>query len=428
MQTGLTTLISVDSNGLSGNYASTSASISADGRYVAFESYASDLVPGDTNASYDIFIHDVQTGVTERVSVSSSGVQTNDDSNSPSISADGRYVAFTSSATNLVPGDSNGWTDIFVHDRQTGITTRVSINASGIQGNAVSNFPAITANGRFTAFHSNATNLVPGDTNGVTDVFVHDIQTGITTRASVDSVATQANGASSNPSTSADGRFIAFNSAATNLVSGDTNGLGDIFVHDMQTGSTTRASVDSSGLQANDYSSLPSVSADGQYMAFESVATNLVPGDTNSARDIFVHRQNILPIPPTSTPTFAPTATQTPTDTATSTPTDTATLTPTHTATNTPTPTPTFTPTYTPTNTYTPTATPPYSYYPLYLSFTSSQTIGGIASSDEDIWKFDGSTWSLFFDGSDVGVGARLFVFSTGRWYHPDVLQQRGHA
>jgi Tol biopolymer transport system component len=289
-QTGTTELVSVSSSGVQGNGSSYSPSISADGRYVAFYSLASNLVTADTNLYEDVFVRDRQAGTTERVSVSSAGAQGNSSSYTPSISADGRYVAFRSYATNLVSGNVNGYSDIFVRDRQTGTTTRVSVANAGYEGNNDSSSPSISADGRYVAFASLASNLVSGagDTNGVEDIFVRDRQTGTTERVSVSSAGTQGNGASSSPSISADGRYVAFYSLASNLVSGDTNGTFDIFVRDRQTGTTELVSVSSSGVQGNSASSSPSISADGRYVAFYSPASNLVSGDTNGSADIFV--------------------------------------------------------------------------------------------------------------------------------------------
>ncbi|WP_152811008.1 TolB family protein, partial [Ostreibacterium oceani] len=292
-QTGDTTRVNVDSLGTEGDRDSFSSSISADGRYVAFQSFATNLVAGDTNGNADIFVHDTQTGVTTRVSVDSVGTEADSYSQTPSISADGRYVAFTSTATNLVAGDTNGNTDIFVHDTQTGVTTRVNVDSVGTEGDNGSYNPSISADGRYVAFYSSATNLVAGDTNGVADIFVHDTQTGNTTRVSVDSVGTEGDGLSQSPSISADGRYVAFTSNATNLVAGDTNGTLDIFVHDTQTGVTTRVSVDSNDIEGDSYSTGPSISADGRYVAFESYATNLVAGDTNNAGDVFFTATNL---------------------------------------------------------------------------------------------------------------------------------------
>jgi Tol biopolymer transport system component len=289
-QTGQTTRVSVASDGSQGNGESYGHAVSADGRYVAFTSYATNLVPGDTNGSWDTFIHDRLTSQTTRVSVASDGTQGNSGSIwSPTISADGRYVAFASYATNLVPGDTNGQRDVFIHDRQTGETTRVSVSSNGTQGNSASWTPTISADGRYVAFESYATNLVPGDTNYKFDIFVHDRQTGQTTRVSVASDGAQGNGSSWNSAISADGRYVAFGSASSNLVVGDTNEAYDVFVHDRQTGQTTRVSVASDGAQGNGESGNPSISVDGRFVAFRSDSSNLVTGDTNGRMDVFVH-------------------------------------------------------------------------------------------------------------------------------------------
>lgn len=288
--TGETTRVSVDSSDTQGNRESGWPSISAEGRFVAFYSQATNLIAGGTNGAAHIFVHDRQTGETTLVSVSSSGIQGNYASEYPSISADGRFVAFDSAATNLVSADTNGVIDdIFVHDRQTAETTLVSVNSNGTQGNDYSYDPSISANGRFVAFWSWASNLVTGDTNGLPDVFLQDRLTGQTTRVSVDSSGDQADYGGSYASISADGRFVAFVSDATNLVADDTNGFRDVFVHDRQTGETTRVSISSSGTQGNNSSSGPSISADGRFLGFESIATNLVTGDTNGHFDVFLH-------------------------------------------------------------------------------------------------------------------------------------------
>jgi Tol biopolymer transport system component len=288
---GTTTRVSVDSAGAEGDMYSCCAAISADGRYVAFGAYASNLVAEDTNSTSDIFVHDSETGVTERVSVASDGAQADNYSFSPAISADGRYVAFRSDASNLVVGDENGLPDVFVHDRETGATTRVSVNSAGEEANGSSFSSAISANGRYVAFFSYASNLVDGDSNSTSDVFVHDRQTGATERVSVDSGGAQANGESGQfgLAISGDGRFIAFTSEASNLVDGDDLGSQDIFVHDRQTGATTRVSVGTGGAEADGYSYSPAISADGRYVAFASDASNLVMGDDNEASDIFVY-------------------------------------------------------------------------------------------------------------------------------------------
>jgi Tol biopolymer transport system component len=286
--TGQTTILSVSMNGSPGRGSSYLPSISADGSRVAFVSDSRILVPGDTNDAKDIFVRDVPSSTTLRASVDSAGNQGNGNCFRPSLSADGRWVAFASDATNLVPADTNGATDVFVHDLQTGITVRASVDSSGEQANGASRNPSISADGRFVAFESVATNLVSGDTNHVSDVFVHDLQTGSTDRVSLDSAGAQALFASTNPCLSAGGRTVAFVTASP-LVASDTNGLQDVYVRDLQTGALTRASTDSSGTRSNGDSSEPALSSDGRFVAFTSNATNLVANDTNGVSDVFLH-------------------------------------------------------------------------------------------------------------------------------------------
>jgi flagellin-like hook-associated protein FlgL len=286
--TGVTTRISTDSAGGQGDAASGNASISADGRYVAFQSSASNLVAGDTNGATDIFVKDTSTGTTTRVSTSSSGSEGDGFATDASISADGRYVAFVANAADLVAGDTNGVADVFVKDLLTGATTRVNTSGSGTQGNQAASNPSISADGRYVAFESTASDLVAGDTNNQSDIFVKDTLTGEITRVSTGSSGTEGDQASSKASISADGRYVAFQSTASNLVAGDTNGSADIFIKDTHTGVTTRVSTDGSGVQGDQGSSEASISADGRYVVFESAASNLVAGDTNSATDLFI--------------------------------------------------------------------------------------------------------------------------------------------
>ena len=287
---GETTRASVDGGGAQANGESSLPAISGDGRFVAYVSGASNLVQGDTNGSDDVFVRDRVTGATSRVSVSSSGLQANRESMSPAISDDGRYVAFQSGASNLVSGDTNGLFDIFVHDRQSGETTRVSVSSSGVQGNDSSVQPKIGADGRFVAFFSPASNLVAGDTNGNYDAFLHDRATGETSRASVDSDGVQGNSFTFDVDLSDDGRFVAFQSLSTNLVHGDTNNNFDIFVHDFQAGATTRVSVSTGGAEGNNGSYAPAISGDGRFVAFDSFAATLVQPDQNGVTpDVFLH-------------------------------------------------------------------------------------------------------------------------------------------
>jgi len=287
-QAGTTVRVSVDSAGVEGNGTSSNAAISADGRFIAFQSLASNLAVGDTNGVHDVYVHDSQTGTTERVSVSTGGSEGDGESIVPSISSDGRYLAFESAAANLVAGDSNAVNDIFLRDRQLATTARLSLTTGGVQGNDASAHPAVSEDGRFVAFHSLATNLVAGDTNAVRDVFLHDRTLVTTERVSLDSAAVQGNGSSARASVSADGRFLAFTSAATNLVADDTNGGTDIFVRDRQTATTERASVQSGGAQAGSLNEDAWITPNGRYVVFTSLATDLVPDDTNGSFDVFL--------------------------------------------------------------------------------------------------------------------------------------------
>src|SRR5260221_244418 len=246
---------------------------------------------------------------TERVSVATGGAQGNANRTAfqfCSISAGGRVGAFQSDADNFVAGETNGVQDVFLRDRRSGTTERVSVGTAGTQGNDNSGdipalAPSISADGRFVAFQSAASNLVAGDTNGRLDIFVRDRRSGTTERVSVATDGTQGNDNSGDwgLSISADGRFVAFISSATNLVSGDTNANNDVFVHDRQSGTTERASVATDGTQANFYSRLPSISADGRFVAFLGNASNLVPGDTNGWADVFVLDRPTAPTEPT---------------------------------------------------------------------------------------------------------------------------------
>jgi archaellum component FlaF (FlaF/FlaG flagellin family) len=265
--------------------------MSPDGRFVTFSSFAHTLVPGDTNDAYDVFLRDRVAGTTERVSVSDTGAQGDaDGSFGSSVSRDGRYVVFMSAADNLVEGDTNGSIDVFVRDRVAGTTRRVSVSSTGEQSDAPSSVSStsVSASGRFVVFDSTASNLVPHDTNGTNDVFVRDTATGVTRRVSVSSTGRQARSFSNDSSISADGRMVAFASDASNLVAGDDNQQVDVFRRDRRTGRTRVVSVSSSGEQGDFFSRRPSLSAHGRYVAFQSQADNLVPGDTNVADDVFV--------------------------------------------------------------------------------------------------------------------------------------------
>jgi len=281
--------VSVSSSGITGNSVSYAPSISDDGRFVAFESRANNLISGDSNGSSDIYLHDTSNDETTRVSVSSGDSQGNNASYSPSLSGDGRFIVFQSYASNLVAGDSNARADIFVHDTLNDETTRVSVATGGLQSNGDSHAPFISSDGRFIAYESDATNLVANDTNGKRDVFLYDISSRETTRVSIATGEAEGDGRSFSANLSSDGKLVAYRSEATNLVTGDTNGARDIFIHNTETGETTRLSQTETGGETNADAEPATLSADGRYLAYTSFATNIVSGDTNGRRDVFVH-------------------------------------------------------------------------------------------------------------------------------------------
>lgn len=275
-------------NSTEANNASINPSISGDGRFVVFESDASNLTPNDTNNATDVFLADILNSSIERISVGFDGTEANGASTNPVISSDGRYVAFESFASNLVAGDTNQSIDIFVYDRQTGSTSLVSVNSNGSQTTSHSFSPSISGNGQVIAFYSLATNLVDNDTNRAVDVFVHDTLSGSTERVSVDSNGNQANMASWQPRVSTNGQFVVFSSNASNLVVGDTNGAQDIFRYNRQDSSVLLVSNADDGQPGNGISAYAAVSGDGNVVVFESDATNLVANDNNATTDVFV--------------------------------------------------------------------------------------------------------------------------------------------
>lgn len=284
-----TARVSVNSLGVGGDDFSEKPSISGNGRFTVFHSDAANLVPGDTNFARDIFLHDAVTGETRRISVNSSGAQADAGSNYTAISSDGRFVVLQSDATNLVPSDTNFTSDVFIHEILSGQTTLISTDSAGIQGNNRSDDPTVSANGRFIAFHSDASNLAAGDFNSNRDIFLHDRQTAQTSILSVTHLGNSGNGRSDDPAISSDGRFVAFWSEATDLVPADTNGFSDVFLHDQQSGNTILISTNSTGGQGDQDSNYPCISSDGRLIAFHSDASNLVLGDGNGGRDIFIH-------------------------------------------------------------------------------------------------------------------------------------------
>ena len=280
---------SISVGGADPNGESANPCFSADGGFLAFESRASNLVAGDSNGEHDIFLRDLAAGTIERVSLTTGGGEALQGSRMPALSSDGRWIAFASAAENLTsaPENTNACWDIFVRDRVAGTTVLVSLSTSGSQATGTSSAPAISAEGRYVAFESTADDLVPTDTNDRCDVYVRDLLLGTTSRISVGAGGLQGNGASTHPSISGDGRFVAFVSKATNLVGDDTNCEQDVFVHDRQTATTTRHNLGPSGLQAQRKSLWVALSEDGRFLAFPSADEVLVPGDSNGEVDVF---------------------------------------------------------------------------------------------------------------------------------------------
>ena len=303
LQAGITTLVSVNAAGTtSGNNESLGPQFTPDGRFVTFHSRASDLVVNDNNGFLDIFVRDLQAGITTLVSVNAAGTDSgNGESFGIQITPDGQFVAFSSRASDLVTNDNNERDDVFARDLQASTTTLVSINAAGIEsGNDRSGAtgPQITPDGRFVTFHSRASDLVANDNNERDDVFVRDLQAGTTTLVSVNTAGTDSgNGTSLNPRITPDGRFVTFTSRASDLVANDNNGNHDVFVRDLQAGTTTLVSVNAAGTDSGDSDSTnPQITPDGRFVTFGSQASDLVTNDSNECRSI---------IPGIGPPTFS---------------------------------------------------------------------------------------------------------------------------
>jgi hypothetical protein len=341
-----TAIISSGENEIMGNNASNNAHISGDGISIVYQSLASDLLSGevDSNGAWDIFLYSFSSGI-QRVSVSSAGTEANGNSTNPGVSSNGRFVVYQSEADNLVSGDTNNSVDIFVRNTLLKLTYRVSISSAGEQANLISLNPAISDDGRVIAFWSAATNLVGGDDNNQCDLFVHDGVSLQTTRIDSSGVEDCTENFLGTPSLSADGnqvtyhaygntngsktaqayvyirstgerrmisvgydglpaeksaldpvisangRYVAYDSSAANLVPNDTNATSDVFFHDLETGETRRVSVSSNRQQANKASFVSDLSAAGRFITFQSAATNLVPTDTNGKIDVFRHER-----------------------------------------------------------------------------------------------------------------------------------------
>ena len=287
LQLGTTVRVSTSSAGVPGNNNSYDASISGDGKRVAFTSLANNLVPGDSNGVEDVFVRDLASGATLEVTVDPNWIIGNAASWRPCISEDGNVVIFTSLASNLVPGITNGRQDVFVHYLDSDATERISVSSSGAEGNHNADYGDISEDSSLVVFASTASNLVSGDTNGKRDVFLRDLVAGTTTRISLDSAGNQGlNGWSSTPRVSGDGRYVTFLAEATNLVANDTNGVQDVFFRDLLSGTTERVSISSTGSQATGESHIPDLSHEGGFVVFPSDAQDLV-SSASGFRDIY---------------------------------------------------------------------------------------------------------------------------------------------
>ncbi|HEY8383648.1 MAG TPA: hypothetical protein VIL09_16015 [Microvirga sp.] len=290
LATGAVTQISATAGGIQGNGDSHNATASADGRFVVFDSQASNLVADDADGFHDVFLKNLATGAITRISSAADGTQGNSDSYNAMVSANERFVVFESFADNLVDDDTNDSQDIFIRDLLKGTITRITATETEtetVEANGGSYNPSVSADGRFVVFASFADNLVADDNNGLQDIFLKDLQTQTITRISTALDGTEGNRDSYNAKVSPDGRFVVFESEANNLVAGDTNDSQDIFLKDLQTGAITRVSTAADGTQGNNNSYDAAVSADGRYVVFESEASNLVAGDTNNRQDVF---------------------------------------------------------------------------------------------------------------------------------------------
>jgi Tol biopolymer transport system component len=291
LSNGSTTVVSLGASGQAANGSSDSASVSSDGRYVAFTSQGTNLTTPAGSGHVEVYLRDMIAGTTTRVTVPPSSPSSfpNGSSTQVSISASGDWIAFASGASNLIAGDVNSVQDIFLYSRLSASLSGVTVNPLNLIGNGESHSPRVSDTGEFVAFYSSASNLTPGDTNANLDVFVWERADDTFTRASRSAAGASGNGASYGGSVSSDGVWVAFASSASNLVTGDTNGGGDVFRKNLATGAIERVSVSSAGQQASGSSATSSCSSDGRFVAFESSAASLVPGDTNGAGDVFLH-------------------------------------------------------------------------------------------------------------------------------------------
>lgn len=297
-QLGTTVLISATAAGFAGNDRSELTDLSEDGRFVVFLSWASDLVPGDSNGFRDVYVRDRDpdgnglfdeaNATTIRATLGAGGVQPNEQCTGGSISADGRFIAFDSDASNLVAGDVEGRTDVFVRDLSTGAIERVSVAAGGAGGNGYSVRAAISRDGGKVAFASAASNLVAGDLNGALDLFLRDLGSDVTTRVSLRDDGGEIAGDSDDYEMSGDANRFVWWSGLDGIVADDTNGRADVFLRDVAAGTTLRLSIAADGSDGDKSAELPRISANGAFVVFQSDSTNLAGIETNGTADAFL--------------------------------------------------------------------------------------------------------------------------------------------
>ncbi|MDH5259066.1 MAG: hypothetical protein OEX07_13715, partial [Gammaproteobacteria bacterium] len=297
LTTGKSQLVSVTQSGVQGNAESTEAQISDDGNFVAFSSASTTLTGINTNNKRHIYVKNLSTQSLEIVSVNNAGEAGDQDSFSPSISGDGRYITFVSIANNFDSHSASGQYDIYLHDRQNGVTERISFGDTGVVSNSHSSLPSISADGRYISYMSLASNLASNDTDNTMDIFVYDRETGNVEKATTTATTS---GPSYSPKISSNGRFVAFYSSAFNLVSDDNNGRDDFFVYDRYLKTTELLSISATGAQTSkNVDSVVAISGDGKITAFASADDTLVSGDSNRTSDVFVRvRDNIANLKP----------------------------------------------------------------------------------------------------------------------------------
>jgi outer membrane protein OmpA-like peptidoglycan-associated protein len=285
---GNITLASTSDSGTKGNGASTDVSLAGSGTKVAFRSTSTNLSPADTDTKADIYVKDLTTGILTLASTSSTGVKGNGPNSPPAMSPGGGAVAFRSNSTNLVPADTDKTPDMYVKNLTTGNLLLASTSDQGVKGNSASEGPSISADGTKVAFRFNGTNLDPGDTDTIGDIYVKDLTTGDITLASTSSAGVKSNGLSYAADLSGDGTKVAFVSYATNLDPADRDAKPDIYIKDLVSGRLTLASTSAVGAKGNGGSFSPSLSRDGSRVAFRSSSTNLDPGDSDTTPDVYV--------------------------------------------------------------------------------------------------------------------------------------------